>query len=429
MFSSVQIIHTFNKTKNEKEFKIKEKVEDFIVQEVNDETICTILPILDLEKYFKAENFLKNLPTAELSKDERKAVYSIVNYHPFKRLFTADSKFEVENRSEDIFVFTLMKYDYSANALANLLSRRLDVPSACIQTSGTKDKRGITLQEMSINCSFEKLFNYAVSLSKNESLKFENLGFNKKIDEDNEILIKEIEKHMKVETFEVTEQIMIFNIRRGSSKKLGDLKGNLFTIKIRELFNLDVKSTKFLNYFGTQRFGMNLNNHIVGECILNEQFDEALDIIVADDKNYNPIQKSIIRLREQKNKPKFIVSRIPRHVKMIYLHSFQSLLFNKSVNDRFNSSAPLVGEDKILRNGEFLDVEGSESLEDIYIPLKKMNDKMLKGGNRKMIEEMQDLTINEDSEGTKVRFFLNKSSYATIALRELIGDFPAASFE
>lgn len=429
MFSSVEINNTLGTPEFSQKFQIKEKVEDFIVQEVTNGFKCQIYPLFDLEKFYRAESILNNLPQNEISKEERREIYSIINYHPFLRAYTQNSKFQVEKNTEDVFVFTLMKYDYSFNSLINLLSNRLGVSHNCIQTGGTKDKRGITLQEISVKCSFETLFNYALSLSKNENLKIRSLGYNESIDEANEKIKNEIAKYMKIETVDSLDPLMIFNIKRGNSKKLGDLDGNIFTIKIRNLFNFKLNQVKFLNYFGPQRFGVNLNNHEIGKCILDENYDEALEMILADGPNYNSVQKMIIKLKEQKNKSKFIVNRIPRYALMIYLHAYQSYIFNKSINERLNNRVPLKGVDKILKDSAFEDVDGTESLEDIYIPLVKMEHKFLKGGYRKMIEEMKDISFNEDQEGTVISFYLNKSCYATIALRELIGDFDSASVE
>ena len=429
MFSSINISNTLGNPKEQPDLRMKENVEDFIVQEVVDNVKCVFLPLIRLEKYYEAEKLLKELPKNEILKEERRNVYSIVNYHPFVRVFTKDSKFILEKQMEDVFVFTLLKYDYSFNSLINLLTNRLGVCNNCIQMGGTKDKRGITLQEVSVKCSFERLFNYAYTLSKNESLKIPKLGYEQLIDETNEKIKLEMEKHMKVDLMEVSDPIMIFNIRRGNSKKLGDLDGNFFRIKIRGLYGFKLEQTLFLNYFGPQRFGTNLNNHVVGKCILDEKYDEALDLILWDNQNYNPVQKMIIKLRDSKNKAKFIVSRLPRHVQMIYLHAYQSFLFNESINERFESKSPKVNEDKVLKNGVFEDATKMESLENIYLPLKKMENKLLKGGLRKMIEEMKEIDFYEDSEGTVINFYLSKSCYATVALRELIGNFSLASGE
>lgn len=425
MQSSVGIKYCHHTESSDKTIKIKEKVEDFTVQEVVENEKCTISAIVNLEKFYEAEKLLSTQLDVELKKEDRKGLYDIAKYHPFKRMFTSEGKLYIENSSTDIFVFTLLKFDYSDLSAQKLLAKRLNVPLACIQTGGTKDKRAITLQEVSIKCSFETLFNYAFSLSKNPKMRFEGLGYCTELDDINIAAARVFGDYMKIEPMDLQEEIGIYNIRRGGSKRLGDLSGNYFTVRIRNFFNGPQVSTKFYNYFGPQRFGNNGNNHIVGEAILNEHYERAIELILKDETyseaNPSATKKFIQNMIENGNKPKFIVERLSRRALMIYLHAYQSYLFNMSINSIIAANEPDAGCDKTLKDGEFVDVVGNESLDEIYVPLKKMSHKLLKGGMRKMVEEISELEKSIDEEGTVFKFFLPKSCYATIALWELTG--------
>lgn len=406
--------------------KIKDNPEDFVVQEVIDGRRCEPGPVVDVSRFREAEELLTGPPAPGLSKEERTKLYEIAKFHPFKRMFTKDGTLHVETNSTDLFVFTLLKCEYSDFSIQKLLASRLDVPLEHIQAGGTKDKHGITLQEMSAKCTFEKLFNYALSLAKASGSLYEDLGFCKEfsaINTDAEALFG---RYMTVEEVPADSGVGIYNIRRGNSKKLGDLSGNYFKIKVRGE-NLGGKATagKFYNYFGAQRFGNCVNNHIIGELILGGKHAEALELMLEDSKapaaKQNSVQRQILRMQAEGIPAKLIVQRLPRKTQMIYLHAYQSYLFNRDLNDRVERGTPKVGEDKVLVEGEYKDVDGSERLEDIYIPLRRMSHKLLKGGVRKMIEDITDLERTAEDDGVTFKFYLLKSSYATVALRDLLG--------
>ncbi|KAM0681242.1 hypothetical protein GINT2_000440 [Glugoides intestinalis] len=412
--------------KNDIVFKIKENVEDFIVQEVVNDIKCTIQPIIDLDKFKIANSNLEAIDTeVELDKEERKQIYDIVRYHPFKSVKTVNGKLSITEDSTENFVFTFLKYNYSDQAAKKLLARRLGVSQASIQTAGTKDKKAITLQEVSVKCNFERLFNYAFSLSKNKKTDFPFLGYSKDVENINNEVESLFQGYMKVELFEASEELGIYNIRRGGSKMMGDLTGNYFMIRIRNFSEpLESVSKKFYNYFGLQRFGNNLNNHIIGEKILNEKYDEALEDILADFKGDagGYLKRKIESMIEKRYKAKQIINSLERTHLMIYLHSYQSYLFNKCINDRIKSGNPDPVVDKVLDDDKLINCTGTENLDEIYLPLEKMKHKFLKGAWRKMVEEISEVSISTEQENTVIKFFLKKSCYATIALREIVGE-------
>lgn len=414
---------------------IKEEADDFIVQEVCNGKVSTFAPLLDLDQFRSGRHIFDDLPK-KLEKDARKAVYDKVRHFPFKFISTVGDELVECNSGEDIFCCTLLKRNLNTQDALGIIAKRLNISRERIQSSGTKDKRAVTFQEISIKCNFEILFNYAWSLSKNRELCKEQYGFTELIHEKNSEIVCEVKKYMNVTDEETTDKLMLFNIRKGSTMKLGGHSGNCFTIRlsipnecVTNLANLPFqnkeRATFFINYFGAQRFGINMDNHIVGELILNKRFDEALTQImknVVPDKKMSRFEHFIKTSQDKGIPANVIVKRFDRMSRMIYMHAFQSYEFNIEANKRIELGEYLPG-DKMLVGDDFTDPEPGTPLDKIYVRLSKHNDKHLKGGYRKLLEEIQDLSYEVLDDGIIVKFYLSKSSYATVVLRELFGQY------
>jgi len=135
--------------------------------------------------------------------------------------------------------FTLKKTNWSTMDALNAIARACHTSWKRFGFAGTKDKVAITEQLISA-----KGIN-AVDLKK--------------------VKIKDLELY---DFFQSDEPL-----------RLGDLKGNKFTITVRDYESKDIKksleefktlcSKGFLNYFGEQRFGIQRpNNHFIGKNIL-----------------------------------------------------------------------------------------------------------------------------------------------------------------
>lgn len=422
-------------------YKFKEETEDFVVQEVTESGVSTIAPIVDLSKYLESEEAIKSIGE-NMSKEERKMMYERIKYFPFVNVKTVDGILKTEESLNDIFVFTLMKYNLNTNDAIQIISKRLGISHRNIQSSGNKDKKGITFQEMSINCRFDDLFNYAVGLNEGREYDFEKYGYKEEFREINSKISEIFSAKMEVKPIESNDRLRIYNIRKGHAKKMGEHTGNRFLIKIRGLFNQTFKPAYFLNYFGPQRFGRKANNHIIGEHILNKRYSDAIDIILddrpgnsasSDEKDNDSLQKKtaeqdtsslqryILKMREKGVPDQKIVFGIERTIRMMYMHAYQSYKFNVAISEIFETKSVKSGT-KILQNEVFVDASLDTPINNLYVPLERSEDKFMKGDYRKMIEDIAELEYFEDTEGTLVSFVLKKSSYATSALREIIGD-------
>ncbi|KAI8647380.1 pseudouridine synthase [Parasitella parasitica] len=176
---------------------------------------------------------------------------------------------------------------------------------------------------------------------------------------------------------------------------LGDLKGNHFTIVLRDIrganedeLELSLRSLQdngFLNYFGMQRFGTStVLTHTVGCAIMKKQYEEASNLILdpreGDREEYHiartlwkdthdpdavlavfpkrayaerKLLASYARSPAQHAKA---IKSLPKNMLSLYSHAYQSYIWNRVVSER----ARLFGTDKLMV-GDLVMVDANKS--------------------------------------------------------------------
>ncbi len=306
--------------------------------------------------------------------------------------------------------------------------------------------------------------------------------------------------------------VKVLEIKQNEKKlRIGQLIGNKFRILIRDTENPenDVKTANNIlskletvgvpNYYGWQRFGKNRpNTHRVGEYIVQNDIKGAVDSYIGNpypkekdhiksarqyyddgelEEAYESMpagmryEKMMLReLMKQKRKKgelnensyKIALESLPKPLKRMFVHAYQSYLFNKVVSERsklgidkyvdgdiiidneehlvhefdinniseriksfeVHPTAPLYGTKVPLAEGvvgkieqKVLDDEGIK-LEDFECP---KTPKLGSHGLRRAIRfKIWDISAVETPEGVLTEFSIPKGCYATAVLREIM---------
>ena len=234
-------------------------------------------------------------------------------------------------------VIRVEKKNWETLKFVRALAKSLGMSQKRISFAGTKDRRALTVQYFSLSgVKKEDLEKLSI-----KDAKIEFLGYSR----------REI--------------------------KLGDLIGNLFRVRVVGAENGEIfEKTKeelgekgIPNFFGEQRFGTRGITHEVGKLILQGNYVEAFWTFVAKPseaegekirkireelwnsrdpvfglkelpKHLNYEKTLLQRLREGKSEEKALLS-LPKTLKMMFVHAYQSYLFNRLLSQRIEDFGEL----------------------------------------------------------------------------------------
>lgn len=352
--------------------------------------------------------------------------------------------------------FVLVKKDISTESALSLLSKLWSVPISDFGIAGTKDKRALTAQRVSL------------------------WGVRKRVEKGS---LKPVDLP-KLKTHS-----LCFRMRE---QRLGNLWGNKFDITIRNLKHEETAIREIIhtgideisrfggvpNAFGYQRFGKTRPiTHIVGRKLLENNVKEAVRCYIGTVFENEPEEAKKARMAFLGyHNPEASFKRFPTYLKIerkmlrklvetqmdyiqafnslsyglrkLFIHAYQSALFNQYLKIRMDEydqlfSEPLKGE--VKRDGEVyapiigskVELKGDSAeiyqriLEHENISLKSFDSQLAKklgakGTYRNILMKIQDLNIlnidddelNENMTKTTLDFKLKKGSYATVVLKE-----------
>uniref|UniRef100_A0A8C9YT59 Pseudouridylate synthase 7 homolog n=1 Tax=Sander lucioperca TaxID=283035 RepID=A0A8C9YT59_SANLU len=305
----------------------------------------------------------------ETKTEEKEGRKFIVAYHAAgKKALAAPRKhFWPKNRGSFCH-FVLYKENKDTMDAINVLSKFLRLRPNMFSYMGTKDKRAITVQEIAVlKITAERLAHLNKCLM---NLKLGNFCY------------------------------------KNHPLKLGELQGNHFTVVIRNISGTDeqvaqamtsLRQTGFINYYGMQRFGTTaVPTQQVGRAILKDNWKEVVDLILKPRPGAE--KEFLVRCREEwaktqdpeaalKKLPnkrcvegqllrglsmygkKNIVTAfglIPRNNRLMYIHSYQSVVWNTMVSRRIEAFGLKAVEGDLVLKGKEAE---SRSIHDIVMPL------------------------------------------------------------
>ncbi len=254
------------------------------------------------------------------------------------------------------------------------------------------------------------------------------------------------------------------------SKKIGigDLTGNQFTILVRDisinkkeaieiLDNLKLELSKIgglPNFFGLQRFGMRLNNHLVGKELLKQNFENATKIYLTDTieienedgkkarnfllENWGDFKGALKVYPAYLRFERAVLNRLVKYphdfvgafkqlskgTYKFFTHAYQSYIFNKVLSekikrgDHLSGFGNLVGYSSSLTKDELYLMELDGITQDDF-KIKSFPEASVKGGVRPYLASIRVYSYKINPAGLKLVFSLEKGAYATIFLREL----------
>lgn len=270
--------------------------------------------------------------------------------------------------SKDFIHFTLNKENKDTMEAVNVITKLLRVPSRVIRYAGTKDRRAVTCQRVSIS----------------------------KIGLDRLNALNRTLKGMIIGNYNFSD----------ASLNLGDLKGNEFVVVIRdvttgnsevsleEIVSNGCKSLSengFINYFGMQRFGtFSISTHTIGRELLLSNWKKAAELILSDQDNVLPKSKEARKIWAEtkdaalalKQMPRqclaenallyslsnqrkeedgtysenayyTAIMKIPRNLRTMYVHAYQSYVWNSIASKRIElHGLKLVVGDLVIDTSE-----------------------------------------------------------------------------
>ena len=235
----------------------------------------------------------------------------------------------------DYSYFLLKKRNYNTLKAIYQIAKKLNIKEKNIGFAGNKDRNALTEQVISV------------------------FNFNRNLEDFN---LKDLE---------------LKYLGRGKEKiYLGNLIGNGFFITIRNLNDKDIKKIKnkvknnqilMPNFFGPQRFSS--GNSEIGKNMIKRNFQAAVALILKSNTDYN--EKIKQHLSHGKNDFIGALRLIPSNLLKLYIHSYQSFLFNKTLEQyiKINKKSIKIDKKSLKTNNKINNKKSKNGITELKLPI------------------------------------------------------------
>jgi len=290
--------------------------------------------------------------------------------------------------------FTLKKTNYTTLRALEHIANALHIERKKLGFAGTKDKNAQTEQTVSA-CGIKKEQLQQIKL---KDLQLEFVGY--------------------------SDQPL----------SLGDLDKNEFEITIRNLDKIPRLKTRFVNYFGEQRFST--KNPQIGKAIIQSKPKDAVQMITEEAGDIE--EKVREKIENNKNDYVGALRALDKKLLQMYIHSYSSMIWNKTAAELINkgiteqTTIPLLGFSTELGEDEpskiIKRIMQEEKITQRDFIIRQIPELSAEGQTRQLFAEAEDLEILEESEDElnqnkkkiKIRFKLTKGSYATEYIKQIL---------
>jgi len=278
--------------------------------------------------------------------------------------------------------YVLKKKNLSTIEAINLISKKLGIDAKFMNFAGTKDKKAVTEQYITIKNGPKKNFDFG-------NARIDFAGYLK-------------------------ERI-----------NLGDNSGNYFEIILGNASRVPKERNWMINYFDDQRFSE--QNVEVGRAIVKKDFKKAAGFLK---REINLEGNDFVNALKQ----------IDKKILRFYIHAYQSYLWNKSVSESFGSGRkisyclgelyvpekkpkkfrfPIIGfgteENKAVKK-----ILAEEKIEKRDFIIRQIPELSSEGTEREVIVDVNNLKIEDlGDKKIKLSFTLPKGCYATMLVKQL----------
>ena len=359
------------------------------------------------------------------------------------KVLTVERTDSTQNESlerKNFLTFTLVKEGISTFEALNILSRATHTSIKRFGYLGSKDKRALTAQRISV-------FRGEVSTFKNMS-----------------------KTNLFLKDFAYSD----------SGCMIGKLYGNKFTVRIRDFEGSDEELERFRkeaekgipNFYGSQRFGGSALNIDISRQIFKRDFKDAIFTMVLKDREEDPLSKEArSRLRDifsgyvledkdinreeavkalEELPPRLYTEKkilqrlldirhdyigalrlVQKYLRLLILQSLQYYTFNRTLSEIISNGIkaekiPTIGYDLDLNavDGDIAKIIESilneEGLSLEMLKINEMQEVSLKTFERDTMIYPEELAFKREGNDLTVSFKLKKGAYATVVLSNML---------